>query len=120
VIAIVGIMLSVSVPVSFSMYEGYKASLKAQEVMLFVSGLRRESFLYSERKILSSRNDIITVDGKENVFEDTRIQIDAPIVFYRNGTTSGGTVRMYIGKQAYSLNVGAPLGDLQLTRTGSV
>jgi len=120
VISIIGIMLSVSVPISFNMYENYKASLKAQEVMIFVSGLRRDSFLYSEGKVLSSRNDIITVDGKEKTFEDTRVQIDSPIVFYRNGTTSGGMLRIYVGAQAYSLNIGTPLGDLLLTRTGSV
>jgi len=120
VISIIGIMLSVSVPISFNMYESYKASLKAQEVMLFISGLRRDSFLYSERKVLFSKNDMITVDGEQKVFGDTRIQIDSPIVFYRNGTTSGGMLRIYVGDQAYCLNVGAPLGDLLLTRTGSV
>ena len=118
-VSIIGIMLSVSLPISFSMYENYKASLKAQEVMLFISGLRRDSFLYSEGKMLSSKNDMITVDGKEKVFEDTRIRIDSPITFYRNGTTSGGKIYIYVGGQAYSLNVGTPLGDLFLTRTGS-
>jgi len=119
VVAIVGIMLSVSLPMSFSMYESYKASLKAQEVMVFISSLRRESFLYSEGKVLSSKNDVITVDGKEKNFEDTRIRIDSPITFFRNGTTSGGTIRIYVGDQAYSLNVTAPLGNMLLTRTGS-
>ena len=120
VVAIIGIMLSVSLPISFSMYESYKASIKAQEVMVFISGIRRDSFLYSEGKILSSRSDVITVDGKEKVFTDTRIRIDAPITFYRNGTTSGGDIRIYIGDQAFSLSVGAPLGELNLTRSGSV
>jgi prepilin-type N-terminal cleavage/methylation domain-containing protein len=120
VVAIIGMMLSVSLPMSFSMYENYKASLKAQEVMVFVSSLRRESFLYSEGKVLSSKNDVITIDEKEKVFEDTRVQIDSPIKFYRNGTTSGGAIRIYVGGQAYSLSVGAPLGELLLTRTGSV
>jgi len=119
VVAIIGMMLSVSLPMSFSMYESYKASLKAQEVMVFVSSLRRESFLYSERKVLSSKNDVITIDENKKVFEDTRVQIDSPIKFYRNGTTSGGTIRIYVGGQAYSLSVGAPLGELLLTRTGS-
>lgn len=119
VVSIIGIMLSVSIPISFGMYTSYKASLKAQEVMVFVSGLRRDAFLYSERKLLSSKGDVITVDDEEKVFEDTRIRIDSPIVFYRNGTTSGGTINIYIGDQAYSLSVNAPLGDLLLARTGS-
>jgi len=119
VVSIIGIMLSVSIPISFGMYTSYKASLKAQEVMVFISGLRRDAFLYSERKLLSSKDDVITVDDEEKVFEDTRIRIDSPIVFYKNGTTSGGTINIYIGDQAYSLNVNAPLGDLILARTGS-
>jgi prepilin-type N-terminal cleavage/methylation domain-containing protein len=118
VVAIIGIMLSVSLPMSYSMYESYKASIKAQEVMIFISSVRRDSFLYSEGKVLSSENDVITVDGKEKVFEDTRLRIDSPIIFYKNGTTSGGHIKIYVGDQAYSLSIGAPLGDLVLTRTG--
>lgn len=119
VVSIIGIMLSVSIPISFGMYTSYKASLKAQEVMVFISGLRRDAFLYSERKLLSSKDDVITVDDEEKVFEDTRIRINSPIVFYKNGTTSGGTINIYVGDQAYSLSINAPLGDLILARTGS-
>ena len=119
VISIMGIMLSVTLPISLGMYENYKASLKAQEVMVYLSGLRRDSFLYSEGKVLSSKNDMITVDGKEKVFEDARVRLDSPITFYRNGTTSGGKINIYVGDQVYLLSVGTPLGDLLLTRTGS-
>jgi len=120
VVAIIGIMLTVSLPMSVGMYENYKASIKAQEVMVFLSGVRRESFLYSEKKVLFSQGDVITVDEQEKVFPDTRIRIETPIIFYRNGTTSGGTVRLYIGGQSYLLAVSSPLGNLLLTRIGSV
>jgi prepilin-type N-terminal cleavage/methylation domain-containing protein len=119
VMAIIGIMLSVSLPFSFSLYNSYKASMKAEEVMIFISKLRRESFLYSEGKILSSANNVLTIDGVANAFEDTRIRIDTPIAFYRNGTTSGGAVKIYVGDQLYSLDVRAPLGSMLLTRIGS-
>ena len=119
VVAIVGIMLSVSLPMSYNMYESYKASIKAQEVMIFISGLRRDSFLYSEGKVLSSENDVITIDGKEKIFADTRLRIDSPILFYKNGTTSGGLIKIYVGNQAYSLNIKAPMGDLFLERNDS-
>ena len=118
VVSIIGLMLSVSLPISYSMYMSYKASLKAEEVMIFISSLKRESFLYSEAKILSSKDGVIIVNGKEQVFNDTVIQIDPPIEFYRNGTTSGGTLKIYVGNQAYSLNVKAPLGDIILERKG--
>jgi prepilin-type N-terminal cleavage/methylation domain-containing protein len=120
VVAIVGIMLSVSLPMSMGMYENYKASIKAQEAVVYISGLRRESFLYSVGKVLSSQDDVITVDDQKMTLPDTRIRIDSPIIFYRNGTTSGGTIKIYIGDQVYVLDVSSPLGNLVLTRAGSV
>ena len=120
VLAIIGIMLSVSLPFSAGLYNNYKASMKAEEVLIFVSKMRRESFLYSEAKVLSSANNMLTIDGTANAFEDTRIRVDAPIAFYRNGTTSGGAVRIYVGDQLYTLDVQAPLGGLLLTRVGSI
>jgi general secretion pathway protein H len=119
VVSIIGLMLSVSLPISYSMYRSYKASLKAEEVMVFISSLKRESFLYSEAKVLASKDGVMIVNGKEKTFDDTSIQIDQPIEFYRNGTTSGGTLKIYVGNQAYSLNVQAPLGGLILERKGT-
>jgi len=118
VVSIIGLILSVSLPISYNMYMSYKASLKAEEVMVFISSLKRESFLYSEAKVLASKDGAITVDGKEKVFGDTIIQIDQSIEFYKNGTTSGGTLKIYVGNQAYSLNVQALLGNLILERKG--
>jgi len=119
VVSIIGLILSVSLPISYNMYMSYKASLKAEEVMVFISSLKRESFLYSEVKVLSSKDGVMTVDGKEKVFGDTIIQIDQSIEFYRNGTTSGGTLKIYVGNQVYSLNVQALLGNLILERKGT-
>jgi general secretion pathway protein H len=119
VLSIIGLMFSVALPISYSMYGSYKASLKAEEVMVFISSLKRESFLYSEAKVLSSKDGVMIVNGKEKTFDDTSIQIDQPIEFYRNGTTSGGTLKIYVGDQAYTLNVQAPLGGIILERKGS-
>ena len=117
VISIIGLLFSVSLPVSYSMYRSYTASLKAEEVMVFISTLKRESFLYSEAKELSSKNGVITVNGKEEPFDNTIIQIDQPIKFYKNGTTSGGTLKIYVFEdQVYSLNIQAPFGNLILER----
>jgi general secretion pathway protein H len=119
VLSIIGLMFSVALPISYSMYESYKASLKAEEVMVFISSLKRESFLYSEAKVLSSKDGVMIVNGKEKTFDDTSIQIDQPIEFYRNGTTSGGTLKIYVGDQAYTLNVQTPLGGIILERKGT-
>ena len=116
VLSIIGLMFSVALPISYSMYGSYKASLKAEKVMVFISSLKRESFLYSEAKVLSSKDGVMIVNGKEKTFDDTSIQIDQPIEFYRNGTTSGGTLKIYVGDQAYTLNVQAPLGGIILER----
>jgi prepilin-type N-terminal cleavage/methylation domain-containing protein len=118
VVSIIGLMLSVSLPISYSMYRSYKASLKAEEVMVFISSLKRESFLYSEAKVLASKDGVMIVNGKEKTFDDTSIQIDQPIEFYRNGTTSGGALKINVGGEAYSLNVQAPFGNLILERKG--
>jgi general secretion pathway protein H len=119
VVSLIGLMLSVSLPVSYNMYNSYKASLKAEEVMIFISSLERESFLYSEAKLLSSKDGVMTVDNKEKVFPDTFIQIDQPIEFYKNGTTSGGTLNIKVEGQAYTLEVHTPFGDITFERKGS-
>ena len=119
VLSIIGLMFSVALPISYSMYGSYKASLKVEKVMVFISSLKRESFLYSEAKVLSSKDGVMIVNGKEKTFDDTSIQIDQPIEFYRNGTTSGGTLKIYVGDQAYTLNVQTPLGGIILERKGT-
>lgn len=114
VVSIIGIMMAVSLPISVNMYYRYKASLQAQEVMVAISDLRRESFLYSELKTLSSDKDTLTINGATKIFADTRIRIDTPIDFYKNGTTSGGVINLLVGEYAFFLNITAPLGDLRL------
>ena len=118
VISIIGLMLSVTLPMSYNMYNSYKASLKAEEVLIFISTLKRESFLYSEAKLLSSKEGVMTVNGKEKTFNDILVHVDPPVEFYRNGTTSGGTVKIKVGDQAYSLNIRSPFGEIFLERKG--
>ena len=114
VVSIIGIMMTVSLPISINMYYRYKASLQAQEVMVAISDLRRESFLYSENKVLSSDKNVLTVNGMAKNFAATSIRIDTPIQFYKNGTTSGGVINLQVGEYAFFLNITAPLGDLKL------
>ena len=114
VVSIIGIMMTVALPISYEMYSRYKASLKAQEVMVVISDLRRESFLYSENKVLASTEDTLTVNGETRSFVDTRIRIDPPIEFYRNGTTTGGVINLRIGDYVFILHIKAPLGDMNL------
>jgi len=87
-------------------------------VMMVVSGLKRESFLYNERKILTSENGVMRVNGEEKTISEAQIRIDTPIEFYKNGTTSGGILTVVTGNQVYEVQVQAPLGNLSLERKG--
>lgn len=116
VVMLMGIVLSVILPVSYDMYASYKASMRAQEIMTYVSGIRREAFLYSERKIISAQDGNITVDGETKKFNEVRINIAEPVVFFRNGTSSGGVIVLRMGEVVQRIVVQAPLGSLSLER----
>jgi len=118
VMSILSLLFTVGLPISYRLYQSYQASLKAEEVMVFMATLKRDSFLYSEAKVVLARDGILFVNGIEKVFQDTLIQIDQPIEFYKNGTTSGGIIKIVVGDQAYSLNLQAPFGTLILERKG--
>jgi len=114
VIILIGMVLSVGLPVSYGMYANYRASLSAQEVMACVSELRRDAFLFSDRKVLTSQEGSLMVNGERKTFKGIRIQLAEPIVFFRNGSSSGGTVVLTYGDAVRRLVVKAPLGDLVL------
>lgn len=117
VISIIGLFFSVALPVSVAMYDGYKASSRAQEIMIRISDIRRQAFLYSERKTLTAKSGILQVNDIEMPFPDIRVQIDREIVFSRNGTTSGGVIGVQVGEQLYLISVSYPTGDLALERS---
>ena len=116
VIILLGMVLSVALPVSYGMYATYNTSLRAQEIMASVSEMRRTAFLYSERKVLSSQDGIMSVNGEKKIFSGININISEPIIFFRNGTSSGGVVVLSVGGVVQNLVIKAPLGDLSLER----
>jgi prepilin-type N-terminal cleavage/methylation domain-containing protein len=116
VIILMGMILTVTLPVSYGMYATYNASLRAQEVMAYVSGLRRDAFLYSERKVLSSQDGNMTVDGEKKIFKEINVHISEPIIIFRNGTSSGGVIALNVGDVVQNLVIKSPLGDLSLER----
>jgi len=116
VVILVGMVLSVALPVSYGMYATYNASLRAQEVMAYVSELRRDAFLYGKRKVLSSQDGNITVDGGKKIFSEIHVYLSEPIVFFPNGTSSGGIIVLSVSNVVQHLVVKAPLGDLSLER----
>ena len=114
VIVLIALMFSMAVPVSYDMVRRYRAVLRAQEVMTYVSELRRDSFLYSEEHLLDSRDNTLTVDGNDIPFPGALITVESPILFYRTGATSSGSIQIIVDKEHYRLNVTAPFGALNL------
>lgn len=119
VISIIGIMFSVVLPISYSMYQRYRASLKAEEVLLLISTLRINAFLYNEEKLIRSENGKLLIDdGEPAGYGDIFIQIDRPIKFYRTGTTSGGAIKIYAHDYSFLIDIRAPFGGLTLNPSG--
>jgi len=115
VITIIGMMYSVSVPISYSIYQRYQTSLKAEKVLTLVSSMRVEAFLYGRDKIIESKEGRMLINGTDSGgFEDLFIQIDSPIRYYRSGTTSGGEIKIYANKNTYLIEIKSPLGEITM------
>jgi len=119
VVSIIGLFFSISFPVSMEMYNGFKASSRAQEIMLQISGIRRDAFLYSEKKVLTSSAGILRVNDVPMPIPDVHIRIKDAISFSRNGTTSGGRIEVYFRNQLYLVSISAPMGNLALERANT-
>lgn len=118
VLVIVSLMLSVSMPVSYSMYQRYQASQKAEAVLVWVSAIRMDSFLYSKESVIDAQGGRLMLDGTE----ETRARavtayMDKPIKFSRNGTTSGGQIKIGVSDSIFFLDVEAPFGGIRLRRS---
>ncbi|MCX8034515.1 MAG: type II secretion system GspH family protein [Thermodesulfovibrio sp.] len=116
VIAILGLMFSVTIPISYELYENYKNSLKIQDVMLYISSLKRESFLYSEPVEISSNDGAIVVNNEKKRFNELFITINQPFKFFKNGTTEGGQINIKINDKVYKLIISSPFGEVRLEK----
>lgn len=121
VISIAGLIMVVSLPISYNMYMSYKASLKAEEVLVFISKVKREAFLYSEENLLYTKDGVIhSDDGQGKVspvsFPGIFVQSDTPVKFFKNGTTSGGMLKIYTAGYTYHLLIKSPFGDLMMEK----
>ncbi|MCX8069433.1 MAG: type II secretion system GspH family protein [Thermodesulfovibrionales bacterium] len=117
VLAIVSIMASVTVSVSYNMYQAYQSAVEAERVVALVSTTRLESFLYNKFNIISSKEGKLTVNsepvkGYENIF----FQVEQPIKYFQTGTTSGGIIKMTVNNYKFALYIKSPFGDLTLSK----
>ncbi len=115
VVTIIGTLMSVSIPLSYSMYERYKASASAEKVLTYVSKVRLDSFLYGEENTIAARQGRLTLNDKAAEMPDElSFQVENPIKFFRTGATTGGAVKIYVGEHAFVLEIEAPFGALSL------
>lgn len=115
-LSLITIILSVVLPVSYSTYKSYKESLEAEKVLIFLSSLKRDSFLYNRGKFIETIDGRLVIDGEEKNFEDIYIYTEDPITFYKNGTTSGGKIRLEMANSNFLIYIEAPSGNLKFER----
>lgn len=115
VVTIVGVLMSVTIPISYSMYERYKVSVSAEKALLLISKIRLESFLYGqENTIVSDRGKLVVNDMPADMPEDMFFQIDSPIRFFRTGATTGGEVKIRLDDHSFVIDIESPFGALTL------
>jgi hypothetical protein len=61
----------------------------------------------------------MTLDGETKIFGEIDVCLPEPIIFFRNGTSSGGVIVLSVGDVVRHLVVNAPLGGLSLERKGT-
>ncbi len=115
-LSIVATVFAIAIPVSYTTYKGYRESLEAQKVLMLLSSIRRESFLYNREKFIEAKNGSLIIDGAEKEFEGISIYIEKPIIYYKNGTTSGGKIGLKTENSAFLIYIDTPSGDLKFTR----
>ena len=116
VLSIAVVMLFVVLPVSYSTYKNYQNSLEVEKVLMFFSSLRRDSFLHSKENLIDAEYGDLKINGEEKVFKGIHFQTEKPIMFYKNGTTSGGKVQLKMGNNNFFIDIQSPSGDLKLIR----
>jgi len=115
VVTIVGVLMSVTIPVTYSMYERYTMSASAEKALVLISKIRLDSFLYGqENTIVSDRGKLVVNDKLADMPEDMFFQIDSPIRFFRTGATTGGEVKIRLGTYSFVIDVESPFGALTL------
>ncbi len=115
VVSIVGILMSITVPASYSMYKRYEASLKAEKVLTLVASLRLQSFLHSEENTLSSKEGRLLINQEVyNLPEDVFVQIDQPIRFFKTGATQGGAMKIHTDEFSFVIDISAPFGEMTM------
>ncbi len=117
---IIGLLFSVVLPSSKEIYDRYRGNLYAEKILLFLSEMRREAFLYGmEIEITLQDGALKTREGKFFKPEIGKIDMPEPIIFYPLGTSRGGKLFYHYGKITFLIEVKAPFGEILLSESYS-
>jgi len=116
-ISILLLIFSVSLPISFSMYRYYKESQEVDKFVIFLSTLRRDAFLYNREHKIAERDGLLLIDDKVKEVEGLKFSIEKPIIFYKNGTSSGGIIIVYTPNFKFKIEISAPFGEIKYEKS---
>jgi prepilin-type N-terminal cleavage/methylation domain-containing protein len=115
VVAIIAILFSTIAPISINMYKSYMASQSAEKILILLSKIRRHSFLYSVEYNIHCKKGHLFINDKEIALKDkVTCKTQKPIIFYNNGTSSGGDMKIKISNFTYTIKVSSPFGAISL------
>ncbi|MEN2985835.1 MAG: type II secretion system protein [Thermodesulfovibrionaceae bacterium] len=116
VLAILSLVFSVVVPFSYSLYTYYTETHEIEKVALTLSSLRREAFLYNRENIVYEKNGILYLNDNP-LSMNFKFKMDKPIIFFKNGTSSGGIISVFTGKNLYKIEVNSPFGEIHYEKS---
>ncbi|MBF0316646.1 MAG: type II secretion system protein [Nitrospirae bacterium] len=114
VIFIISMVFSVALPVTLKTYQRYTASLEAEKVLVLMSGVQRESFATGFDSFVRTVDGVIVINNEEHPIPNTFASLKRSIVFYGNGTTSGGEVVVYVNDFTFLVTVTAPFAGMSM------
>ncbi|MCI4625422.1 MAG: prepilin-type N-terminal cleavage/methylation domain-containing protein [Candidatus Magnetoovum sp. WYHC-5] len=117
VIFIIAAALGLVLPFSINMYNRYKASLEAEKVLTIMLTAQREAFLHGKSKEMTSKDGTLYVNGVPEETITYPVTIKSPLMFFSNGTSSGGIVEVEVDGYGFEIVVEKPLGKISLEDT---
>ncbi|MBF0568193.1 MAG: type II secretion system protein [Nitrospirae bacterium] len=126
VMALIAAVLGVTIPFSINMYKRYAASLQAERLLVLVTQIQREAFLTGEEIFIKADDGILYANDKawplldksdekkDNPPLAAYVSMEHPVMFFNNGTTSGGNIDVYVKDMKYTVAIAAPLGNISM------
>lgn len=115
-ILIVGLLYSLITPSLKGVYQRYKSALLAEKVLLFINNKQLEAFLYGKEVEFSVKDGTLyTTDGDQFISTEVHVEMIQPLKFQPGGTTSGGTIKVYVEDFCWRIDVIPPTGPIRIS-----